>query len=131
MDFPDEKLDPYDQKQSQHDPDGEVHSKNLSEYTSLRVSIGMEKKLKEIFRGFQNAEDLVKDQTDTSKQGFSINECKASRQVDVVFFFHGTVSEERQLDLEPQLQDLQHVQLALVPDNTYIYSYNTLPQRKN
>ena len=72
-----------------------MHSKNLSEYTSIRVSIGMEKKLRERFRGFQNAKDLVEREQDPSKQGVSVNECKGARQVDVVFFFHGTVSRER------------------------------------
>lgn len=103
-DINDEKsTDPLEQRQSQHEADAEVHSKNLSEYTNLRVSMGMEKKLRGMFRGFQNAQDLIESQIDPSKQGFSINESKGARQVDVVFFFHGTVSRERQFDLEPQL----------------------------
>ena len=124
----DDKNDPFEQHKSEEG--GQVLSKNLSEYASIRVSICMEQKLKKIFRGIQNAKDLIEEESDPTKQGFSINEQKGVRQVDVVFFFHGTVGRDKRYELEPQLLDVNQAQLGLVPKNTYIYSYNNLPEKK-
>ena len=53
-----------DDEQGHPDRDIEVQSKNLSEYASRRVSIGIDKKLKTMFKGFQNAEELARSSAD-------------------------------------------------------------------
>lgn len=64
LNVPEDRHDLFEQNKSE---DNQVHSKNLSEYASIRVSIGMEQKLKRIFRGIQNAKSLIEDQVDPKK----------------------------------------------------------------
>ena len=64
------------------------------------------------------------------RSGFSIQEQKGVRQVDIIFFFHGTVSHEKKFELEPYLMDANQAQLALVPENTYVYGYGDLTENQ-